>query len=432
MEKQENSSPKQLEILFLKNKLKINPSTTYKNSIYLYLSNFADYGMGLIILPFIARTLGPIEIGKIGISQTFGIFVLILIQYGFSIYGVREVSRLRNNDLEIKRFISEAFSAKIVLIPFIAIFSLVCMIVIPSYKNIPFYLTISIIGSIFQGLVPNWYFEGIEKIKTLAICKSFFRLMALILILLLVNEPEDAWIVLASFSLSSIFQFYYLFFEMKKQVGIFKVQLSFSTKKIFTLSKYSFLISIIPTVYQNISMIIVSQALYPVLIGYYFASMKIYLGFNNLLSPLGQAFFPKLTNINQSNSFRFFKEIRNFFYVIFSLSIFLFSILYFLSDRIVLVLLGEQYHDTTSIIKLFSFVIPLTAISHVLGRQWLMVKSKDLNYAFIQSFSSLTGILFLSLLINRYFLLAVPISLIISETVSIALIIFHLFKMKNE
>ena len=100
---------------------------------------------------------------------------------------------------------------------------------------------------------------------------------------------------------------------MKKQVGIFKVQLSFSTKKIFTLSKYSFLISIIPTVYQNISMIIVSQALYPVLIGYYFASMKIYLGFNNLLSPLGQAFFPKLTNINQSNSFRFFKEIRNFF-----------------------------------------------------------------------------------------------------------------------
>ena len=37
------------------------------NSFYLYISNFADYMIMLIFIPFIARKIGAVEFGKIGV-----------------------------------------------------------------------------------------------------------------------------------------------------------------------------------------------------------------------------------------------------------------------------------------------------------------------------------------------------------------------------
>ena len=80
------------------------------NSFYLYISNFADYMIMLIFIPFIARKIGAVEFGKIGVFQTFSILLIVIIEFGSSLIATREVSRLENNHQKLKKFISNYFS----------------------------------------------------------------------------------------------------------------------------------------------------------------------------------------------------------------------------------------------------------------------------------------------------------------------------------
>ena len=91
-----------------------NPVVT--NSFYLYLSHFADYLLGLFILPFIARTVGPEELGRIGLAQTFGIFIVLFMEFGFPLMATKKVAIEKNNIDKLKLFMGRVFTFKLFLI----------------------------------------------------------------------------------------------------------------------------------------------------------------------------------------------------------------------------------------------------------------------------------------------------------------------------
>ena len=97
----------------------------FKNSFYLYLSHFADYLLLIIVLPFIARALGPIALGNIGLAQTFGLLVLLLLEFGFNIIVTREVALNPKNNLKILELAGKVFSFKIYLIPLVIFITLI-------------------------------------------------------------------------------------------------------------------------------------------------------------------------------------------------------------------------------------------------------------------------------------------------------------------
>ena len=143
-----------------------------KNSFYLYLANFADYLLALIILPFIARALGPEQLGYVGLAQTFGIFILLIMEFGSPLMVTRQVAKEKNNPNEIKLLIGQIFSFKLFLIPIIIIISIIITLIVPIFYKYPYYVLIVVGGSIFQGMTPVWYFIGIEKMSTVAFSKT--------------------------------------------------------------------------------------------------------------------------------------------------------------------------------------------------------------------------------------------------------------------
>ena len=75
------------------------------NSFYLYMAYFADYLLALIILPFIARVLGPEELGYVGLVQTFGLFILLIMEFGFPLMATREIAKNKNDQVKTKKLI---------------------------------------------------------------------------------------------------------------------------------------------------------------------------------------------------------------------------------------------------------------------------------------------------------------------------------------
>ena len=87
-----------------------------ENSFYLYISHFADYLFSILILPLIARILGPNELSQVVLAQTFGLLILIIMEFGFSLTATREVALLKNQKEALVKYLGKAFTFKILFV----------------------------------------------------------------------------------------------------------------------------------------------------------------------------------------------------------------------------------------------------------------------------------------------------------------------------
>ena len=395
------------------------------NSFYLYLSHFSDYLLSLFILPFIARNLGAEELGRVGLAQTFGVFIVLFIEFGSPLMATRRVAILKKNRKKLKLFISQVFTFKILLIPLAILISIITIQSIPVFYLKPHYIIIVTTGGILQGLSPSWYFQGIEKMKTIALSKTVFRILGFIIIIIFVRSPQDGWIALVASSFSSICICFYLFYQMINKLGTFSVSNLYSGLNIFVKSKYSFFITILPALYQNLGLMLLSFFTSPIQLGFYYGIARIYRAFNTLYGPIGQVFFPRLSSINNETPYRTKKMIINFFWIMIIIGIFFSASIFLFSKEMIILLLGESFLPANNILKLFGIVLPLTAISHVLGRQWLMIIGRDSYYFITLLIASIFGISTILILITDFNVFSIPISLIIFELITIAMILVY-------
>tara|TARA_Y100000768_G_scaffold383984_1_gene367126 strand:- start:9080 stop:10327 length:1248 start_codon:yes stop_codon:yes gene_type:complete len=412
------------------NFLDINKSSFLSNSFYLYLSHFSDYLLGLFLLPYVAKTVGSIEFGRIGLIQAYGLLIILLMDFGSSLIATREVAKIKGNINRLREFFREVTILKIYLLPIAIIISLLMIVFVPVFNAIPHYVGIVVLGSTFQGILPTWYFQGIEKMRIIAISKIFFRLIGFLIIIFFVKSSRDGWIVLASFSFSSALICLYLYYEVLKQLGLKSFYNLFQAKLIFSKSIPSFLITIIPLIYQNISMITLSFFISPIQLGLFFGANRIYKAFNSLFSPISQAFFPLISSLKNQN-IKKSKLLMTYYLILITIIGSLFFLINNLfTETIISLLLGEKFSDAGNLLRLFSIVLPLTAVSNALGRQWLMAINKEFFYSVIQLASSIIAFIVFLLSIKAFGIYAMPISLIVYEGMSIAII--SIFLVSND
>tara|TARA_A100001015_G_C14928020_1_gene687282 strand:- start:642 stop:1172 length:531 start_codon:yes stop_codon:yes gene_type:complete len=166
---------------------------------------------------------------------------------------------------------------------------------------------------------------------------------------------------------------------------------------------------------------------YPVQLGYLFGANRIYRAFNNLFGPVSQAFMPIISSVQEKNKNESKLLIKKYLLlmVIFGLSLFFLN--FFCAEIIVTILLGSKYHSSIELLKIFSIILPLTAISNAIGRQWLIANNKDFYYFFSQSLSLLVAFIIFLLLVSNQGPKALPISLIFYELTSIIMILIFLY-----
>ena len=148
----------------------------------MYLSHFADYLLSIFLLPLIAKTIGTTEFGIISLAQTFGLLIILFMEFGSSLMATREVARIKEDKSKVKIFIQDLTGFKIFLIPVVLIIAFLVAFNVPIFSS-RHYILIVALGAIFQGMTPTWYFQGIEKMKKISISKIFFRSISFLIII---------------------------------------------------------------------------------------------------------------------------------------------------------------------------------------------------------------------------------------------------------
>ena len=129
--------------------IKIFTNNFVKNSFYLYLTNFFDSILLLLILPFIARIFGPTIIGEIGLSQSIGLIYLIIIEYGFNVTATKRIATKNDNE-SIRLLVGQIYSFKLLLIPIIILSNFVLININSVFNEKPFLLIIVTIDVFFR------------------------------------------------------------------------------------------------------------------------------------------------------------------------------------------------------------------------------------------------------------------------------------------
>lgn len=219
------------------------------NFFYNFICQIVVLLIPLITTPYLARVLGEEGNGRLSYSMSIVQYFILLANLGFNIYGQREISKFEDNielrskvlcEILIARFISTLVSSAIFLaIMFTFGFG-------DNYNVLIWLYGIQIFATVLDI---NFYYQGMEKFKSLAIRSLLLKLLGMIAIFVFVKKSTDLWIYALSISLSTVFANLIMWPQLVKNFKFVKLD-TLEVKRHFLPSIMIFLPTLAVTVYS--------------------------------------------------------------------------------------------------------------------------------------------------------------------------------------
>ncbi|MGV1011216.1 MAG: oligosaccharide flippase family protein [Flavobacterium sp.] len=172
-------------ILFFKNNKQFN--------------NLIVYGVGqgfnlitpLLVVPYIISICGVANYGKVSIAMAIFFFLMVFIDYGSDIIGVKDVAVNRENPKQLEKIFITTFCTKFILLLLTVSVSAVLFYFIPFFNSerTLFFLGLPIL--VGQFINPTWFLQGIENFKWITILTIFSKLIYLFGIFFFIHQKAD-------------------------------------------------------------------------------------------------------------------------------------------------------------------------------------------------------------------------------------------------
>lgn len=177
--------PDTLKNIYNKNK------NIFQNFTYITLLQIFVMIIPLITYPYLIRVLGKELYGWVITAQVVASYCSIFIDFGFKAVSAKHISIWRNNKEKISEIISSIMFVQLIIWLLCLFLYLSIVLLIPSYKE-HLWLFIFSFGLTFNELLfPQYYFQGLEKMKYITILNVIIRLIFVILIFLVVKSSKD-------------------------------------------------------------------------------------------------------------------------------------------------------------------------------------------------------------------------------------------------
>jgi len=388
-----------------------------KNAASLYLIQFANYILPLILVPYLVRVLGPEHFGLVAFGQGLIAYFNIFVDYGFALSATRRISVERNDLLAVSRTASSVWAAKgLLCIPALAIL-LLLITVIPKLREVNMLFLILYGVVVGKALFPIWLFQGMEKMFFIAAINLAMRLLVVAGVFTFVRRPEHYLLYAGLTSMGSI------------GAGIIGVIVAFYKFRLRPLVPswggirqalregwLLFLSTASVSLYTAGNAFILGLLTNPTAVGYYSAAEKIVKGVMNLLGPVRQAAYPRFSKLALESKSRALYWGRRMMFVMSGLGAGLSLVLLFGAPVIVKILLGPEYGPSVGVMRVLAGLPLLVGASNVLGIQIMLPFGKDRAFLTILLSAGLLNVILAVLLAPYWQATGMATAVVITET----------------
>ena len=396
-----------------------------ENFISLSVLQGANYILPLITLPYLVRVLGPEKFGLVMFAQAFIQYFVILTDYGFNLSATREIAIHRDN----KEKVSEIFSSVMVIKFGLLILSFIIMsIIVFSFEKfrkdwLIYYLTFGMI--IGQVLFPIWFFQGMERMKYITILNIIAKLIFTVCIFIFIRETSDyiyvpllnslGFLVAGLISVWIVFKDFCIIFTLPSLADI-KHQLKDGW--------YVFVSSVWRNMYYVSGIFILGLFANTTIVGYFSIAKKLIDVINSIAGVISQSIYPYVV---KNRDLMLLKKVG---ILIASYTFLIALFLIFFSDKITILLTGNNIYEVSLSIKLLAFA-PFIIGINVPPSNMLLSENLDRLYSLIITSSGILHPLLNFLFVVPFSYIGICIATLLAEVYNTSMLYYFCKKYKN-
>ena len=382
----------------------------------------------LLVVPYIVSVCGEENFGKTAVGMAIAFFLIVFIDFGSDIIGVREVAVNRDNPEVLNKIFTTTYVVKGIILLLVLTVASIIFLSFPYFKSekIMFILGLSVL--IGQFLNPTWFLQGIENVKWITLLNIVSKCIYLVGIFFTIKKESDYIYVNLWWGLGMIVSNFLVFIWIIKK------------------HQFSFLLVNKDEVFKHIrndfsmfsSQIFVSLQLYaPVVLISYFGNNlmagqyriveQIIVIFKTYIFLFFNYVFPRVCYLIETDFKRGIKNwliynSTNFVFVLFGMLFF-----YFYSYEIVSYFNPTNRYVLSNLLEVAVFIPLILAISIPL-KQLVLAFNYKRFYVYLTSVMVLFNLLAIVILLPKFQVYGVFYSLIATDLI---VIIFYLYQLKK-
>jgi len=399
-----------------------------KNSVfYNVLLAISQVFFPLITFPYLARTLGPEHVGVLNFAESIAKYFVMLAALGIPIYGIREIAKVQNELKARTKIFAEIFTINLICTLGLSFLFLAAVFFIPQLNNekVLFYWTIAYF--FFQVFYLEWFFNGMNQFKFIAIRQFVIRFFFIIFVFVLIKSQFDyVNYMRMQFGLSVLLAIIN-FNNLSKHISLNKETFSnLDLRKHIKPLLYIFLTIFSISIYFSLDTILLGFLANNESVGYYSTALKLNKLIIAVFGAVTVAIFPSLINLYHSQQIEKFRElIRQVFFVLVSLSIPAIVIFISCAKEIVHVLFSQNFDRSILPLQITAPLILIVSLSSIFGFQVLSALAKDRQILYSAIIGMSVSVVLSILLVPSLMEVGEAITILVTElSVSVSFIYF--------
>lgn len=398
--------------------------------------NLSIYGFGqvfnlitpLLVIPYIVFICGEEGYGKIGVGMALAFFIMVFVDYGSEITGVKQVAVNREDRGKLETIFVTTYSSKALLLLILLLISSLVFYYIPYFskdKNLFFLSLAMVVG---QFINPTWFLQGVENFKWITILNILSKIIYLAGIFIFIKKPSDyiycnlIWGI--GMILANLIAFSYL---------LFKYSFSFATTRKTTILKFLkenfsiFYSQIFVSLQMYSPIVLISFFGGNTLAGQYKIIDQIIVIFKTYILLFFNFVYPRVCYLlekSKEEALSYWKTFNGLNFVFISLTM---AFIFLFSDEVVGYFNPKEIVEISDLLKLAIFIPVLQAISIPL-KQLVLGSNKQNQYVRVTMLITLASLFLIVIVTPVYKVFGVLVALILAEIITSLIFYFTIKK----
>lgn len=381
--------------------------------------------IGIVTTAYIARIIGPEGLGTLGFAAAMVSYFGLMVNLGFDAYGTREIAKHKK---ELTAYVNNIFTIRFIISILVY---LVFFIVITSISKSELEKNVLLINGLIiliNVVSLNWVYQGIERMEIIALAQILNSLLYMVGLFVFVKSQNDLLkvviVMIITLGISALWVL--ILYSKKFNMPRFQVDFQF-WKKMLKASLPMALSSLMIAIYYNMDMVMLGFMKDAKEVGYYNAAYKIIFILASLQYMVNQTIYPSLSKMVHTNEIALEKFANSAMKIMNNLSLVVITIIIFLSLPITNLLYGNEFQQSSGLLKILIFSTFLV-YNETITAPLLLSLGKQTLHLLAVSIGAFLNIILNVFLIPRYGAMGAAWATVMAEIVVFSLLLYFAFK----
>lgn len=400
-----------------------------QNFVYNIFLTLSTYIAGLIVYPYVSRVLGVENMGVFSFVNKTIDFIVLFSVLGVTTVGIREIASFKGDTNKMSEVFSSLLSFVLIATFIVIAVFLLLVHFVPKFALYESLFYIGISKILFTSLLIEWFFQGLENFRYVAIRNVVVKIIYIVSVFLLVKKSEDYYMYFVLTCLMTVINAIINWMSSRKFVT-FHFDLSQSKSYLKPISTYG-AYHILDSMYSTFNYIMIGVICSQIEVGYYYTANNLYLIFLGVISALTRVLMPRMCSmIKSENSDGINSLIYTSFDLILSLCVPLAILGVAFSPVIVQIIAGPGYEGAILPLRIMMILVIVNAINQIFIVQIMTSYRMDKPILYGTIFAALFSIIANFLLLKPFGAVGSSIVLALSVICASSYPIYKLLKSK--